>query len=162
MFKQFKGLLSKYLGMHVRSTSAARCRFLYNYIRHGQGPGYHIALFWTLLLNHMLCCIRTNHASHPNYHQLLIEKCICLSCGLTSQATIFQSCRHYVHMSSFSQCLLILVTPGRDHCFLRIMQYCGKSMCLALGHNMTAPPGFDTITSRFGMRRSTTMPPRSP
>ena len=114
-FKQFKSLLYLYLGMHVRSTSVALCRFLYSYIRHEPGPGHHIVLFWTLLLNHMLCCIRTSHASLPNCRRLLIEKCICLICGSTSQATVIMA---LCTMSAFSLCLLILVTPGRNHCFL--------------------------------------------
>ena len=34
-------------------------------------------------------------------------------------------------------------------------------MCLAKGHNTVTPVGIEPRTSRFGVRRSTTMPPRS-
>ena len=34
-------------------------------------------------------------------------------------------------------------------------------MCLAQGHNTVTPVGIEPRTSRFGVRRSTTMPPRS-
>ena len=34
-------------------------------------------------------------------------------------------------------------------------------MCLAQGHNTVAPVGIELRTSRFGVRRPTTTPPRS-
>ena len=68
---------------------------------------------------------------------------VCLSWGLTSQSTIFQSCRDgatasWVITSTF-----------------------GGVKCLAQGHN-TAVVGFEPPTSRSGVRHSTTEPPRSP
>ena len=33
-------------------------------------------------------------------------------------------------------------------------------MCLAQGHSTVTPVGIEPRTSRFGVRRSTTMPPR--
>ena len=41
-------------------------------------------------------------------------------------------------------------------------QYCRELMCLAQGHNTMSPVGIEPgPTSRFGVRRSTTTPPRS-
>ena len=40
-------------------------------------------------------------------------------------------------------------------------QYCWVLMCLAQGHNTMTPVGIEPRTSRFGVRHSTTMPPRS-
>ena len=39
-------------------------------------------------------------------------------------------------------------------------QYCRELMCLAQGHNTVPLVGIETRTSRFGVRRSTTTPPR--
>ena len=39
-------------------------------------------------------------------------------------------------------------------------QYCRGLMCLAQGHNTVTLVGIDPRTSRFGVRRSTTTPPR--
>ena len=61
--------------------------------------------------------------------------------GLTSQSTIFQSCR--------------------DIASWVINQYFRGVKCLAQGHN-TAAVGFEPRTSRSGVRHSTTEPPRSP
>ena len=69
--------------------------------------------------------------------------CLCLCCGLTSQSTIFQSCRDGAIASWV------------------INQYFRGVKCLAQGHN-TAAVGFEPPTSRSGVRHSTTEPPRSP
>ena len=63
--------------------------------------------------------------------------------GLTSQSTIFQSCRDGA-MASWV-----------------INQYFRGVKCLAQGHN-TAAVGLEPRTSRSGVRHSTTEPPRSP
>ena len=79
--------------------------------------------------------------------------CICMSVvgwlvgwlcwGLTSQSTIFQSCRDGAIASWV------------------INQYFQGVKCLAQGHNMAAV-GLEPRTSRSGVRHSTTEPPRSP
>ena len=63
--------------------------------------------------------------------------------GLTSQSTIFQSCRDGAIASWV------------------INQYFRGVKCLAQGHN-TATVGLKPRTSRSGVRHSTTEPPRSP
>ena len=63
--------------------------------------------------------------------------------GLTSQSTIFQSCRDGAIASWV------------------INQYSRGVKCLAQGHN-TAAVGLEPRTSRSGVRHSTTEPPRSP
>ena len=63
--------------------------------------------------------------------------------GLTSQSTIFQSCR------------------GGAIASWVINQYFRGVKCLAQGHN-TAEVGLEPRTSRSGVRHSTTEPPRSP
>ena len=63
--------------------------------------------------------------------------------GLTSQSTIFQSCRDGAIASWV------------------INQYFWGVKCLAQGHN-TAAVGLEPRTSRSGVRHSTTEPPRSP
>ena len=68
---------------------------------------------------------------------------VCLCWGLTSQSTIFQSCR-----------------DGATASWV-INQYFRGVKCLAQGHN-TAAVGFEPPTSRSGVRHSTTEPPRSP
>ena len=68
---------------------------------------------------------------------------VCLCWGLTSQSTIFQSCR-----------------DGATASWV-IYQYFRGVKCLAQGHN-TAAVGFEPPTSRSGVRHSTTEPPRSP
>ena len=74
----------------------------------------------------------------------VIEKLVCWLCwGLTSQSTIFQSCRDGAIASWV------------------INQYFRGVKCLAQGHN-TAAVGFEPRTSRSGVRHSTTEPPRSP
>ena len=65
---------------------------------------------------------------------------LCL--GLTSQSTIFQSCRDGAIASWV------------------INQYFRGVKCLAQGHN-TAEVGLEPRTSRSGVRHSTTEPPRS-
>ena len=67
----------------------------------------------------------------------------CLCWGLTSQSTIFQSCR-----------------DGATASWV-INQYFRGVKCLAQGHN-TAAVGLEPPTSRSGVRDSTTEPPRSP
>ena len=67
----------------------------------------------------------------------------CLCWGLTSQSTIFQSCR-----------------DGATTSWV-INQYFRGAKCLAQGHN-TAAVGFEPRTSRSGVWHSTTEPPRSP
>ena len=71
------------------------------------------------------------------------EMFVCLCWGLTSQSTIFQSCR-----------------DGATASWV-INQYFRGVKCLAQGHN-TAAVGFEPPTSRSGVRHSTTEPPRSP
>ena len=66
-----------------------------------------------------------------------------VGCGLMSQSTIFQSCR-----------------DGATASWV-INQYFRGVKCLAQGHN-TAAVGFEPLTSRSGVRHSTTEPPRSP
>ena len=68
---------------------------------------------------------------------------VCLCWGLTSQSTIFQSCR-----------------DGATASWV-INQYFRGEKCLAQGHN-TAAVGIEPPTSRSGVRHSTTEPPRSP
>ena len=63
--------------------------------------------------------------------------------GLTSQSTIFQSCR-----------------DGATASWV-INQYFRGVKCLAQGHN-TAAVGFEPPTSRSGVRHTTTEPPHSP
>ena len=66
----------------------------------------------------------------------------CLCWGLTSQSTIFQSCR-----------------DGATASWV-INQYIRGVKCFAQGHN-TAAVGIEPPTSRSGVRHSTTEPPRS-
>ena len=68
---------------------------------------------------------------------------ICLCWGLTSQSTIFQSCRDIATASWV------------------INQYFRGVKCLAQGHN-TAAVGFEPRTSRSGVRHSTTELPCVP
>ena len=76
--------------------------------------------------------------------QLLgVDQSFCLCWGLTSQSTIFQSCR-----------------DGATASWV-INQYFRGVKCLAQGHN-TVAVGFEPPTSRSGVRPSTTEPPRSP
>ena len=74
---------------------------------------------------------------------LLVWSWFVLCWGLTSQSTIFQSCR-----------------DGATASWV-INQYFRGVKCLAQGHN-TAAVGFEPPTSRSGVRHSTTEPPRSP
>ena len=67
----------------------------------------------------------------------------CLCWDLTSQSTIFQSCR-----------------DGATASWV-INQYFRGVKCLAQGHN-TAEVGFEPPTSRSGVRQTTSEPPRSP
>ena len=78
---------------------------------------------------------RRNCCHHPK-----IWFCLCWS--LTSQSTIFQSCR-----------------DGATASWV-INQYFRGVKCLAQGHN-TAAVGFQPPTSRSGVRHSTTLQPRN-
>ena len=80
-------------------------------------------------------------ASEPQHDKT--NKVGWLCWGLTSQSTIFQSCRDGAIASWV------------------INQYFRGVKCLAQGHN-TAAVGFEPRTSRSGVRHSTTEPPRSP
>ena len=53
------------------------------------------------------------------------------------------------------------VMSGRSHRFLDFNQYSRELMCLAQGHNTVTLVEIEPRTSRFGVRRSTTRPPRS-
>ena len=77
----------------------------------------------------------------PGWTRTRTEDWLCS--GLTSQSTIFQSCRDGAIASWV------------------INQYFRGVKCLAQGHN-TAAVGFEPRTSRSGVRHSTTEPPRSP
>ena len=79
------------------------------------------------------------------YMSQAMRKClfVCLCWGLTSQSTIFQSCR-----------------DGATFSWV-INQYFRGVKCFAQGHN-TAAVGLEPPTSRSGVRHSTTEPPRSP
>ena len=63
--------------------------------------------------------------------------------------------RFNVSVNNFS------VMSGRSHRFLGLNQYSRELMCLAQGHNTVTLVGIEPRTSRFGVRRSTTRPPRS-
>ena len=76
-----------------------------------------------------------------NYYYFYLFVCLCW--GLTSQSTIFQSCR-----------------DGATASWV-INQYFRGVKCLAQGHN-TAAVGIEPPTSCSGVRHSTTEPPRSP
>ena len=76
-------------------------------------------------------------------HLTFLDDFVCLCWGLTSQSTIFQSCRDGANASWV------------------INQYFRGVKCLVQGHN-TAAVGFEPPTSRSGVRHSTTEPPRSP
>ena len=78
-----------------------------------------------------------------NFENRLLVKVGWLCWGLTSQSTIFQSCRDGAIASWV------------------INQYFRGVKCLAQGHN-TAAVGLEPRTSRSGVRHSTTEPPRSP
>ena len=84
---------------------------------------------------------RNDRSLACNYRHVSLFVCLCR--GLTSQSTIFQSCRDGATAS------------------WAINQYFRGVKCLAQGHN-TAAVGFEPQTSRSGVRHSTTEPPRSP
>ena len=83
----------------------------------------------------------SDQRSHPP--SLIRVLFVCLCWGLTSQSTIFHSCR-----------------DGATASWV-INQYFRGVKCLAQGHN-TAAVGIEPPTSRSGVRHSTTEPPRSP
>ena len=84
-------------------------------------------------------CSLLKHSKWCRPHCLFV----CLCWGLTSQSTIFQSCR-----------------DGATASWV-INQYFRGVKCLAQGHN-TAAVGIEPPTSRSEVRHSTTEPPRSP
>ena len=111
---------------------------------------------WYLMM-HEVCCIylkidrfksrvkghaRTLMCICTDWHALASRFCW-LCWGLTSQSTIFQSCRDGAIASWVSN------------------QYFRGVKCLAQGHN-TAAVGLEPRTSRSGVWHSTTEPPRSP
>ena len=84
---------------------------------------------------------RGDSNEHQQHRFLWLVGWLCW--GLTSQSTIFQSCRDGAIASWV------------------INQYFRGVKCLAQGHN-TAEVGLEPRTSRSGVRHSTTEPPRSP
>ena len=100
-------------------------------------PGFKSTLYWILEVNGCQLIWRLCAKS-------LINGLVGWLCwGLTSQSTIFQSCRDGAIASWV------------------INQYFRGVKCLAQGHN-TAAVGLEPRTSRSGVRHSTTEPPRSP
>ena len=94
-------------------------------------------------LGHVARTIWTNFRSLNPRGSIWNLTFVCLCWGLTSQSTIFQSCR-----------------DGATASWV-INQYFRGVKCLAQGHN-TAAVGIEPPTSRSGVRHSTTEPPRSP
>ena len=84
-------------------------------------------------------CAPSEDSDQPGHPASLF---VCLCWGLTSQSTIFQSCRDEATASWI------------------INQYFRGVKCLAQGHN-TAAVGLEPPTSRSGVQHSTTEPPRS-
>ena len=99
------------------------------------GPGY----LKRILLRELVELCGCNAESVETFRRWFV----CLCWGLTSQSTIFQSCR-----------------DGATASWV-INQYFRGVKCLAQGHN-TAAVGFEPPTSRSGVRHSTTEPPRCP
>ena len=98
------------------------------------GGGNHI---WALAYTTQKRCLQKRYSTDaPSQYGWLCW-------GLTSQSTIFQSCRDGAIASWV------------------INQYFRGVKCLAQGHN-TAAVGLEPRTSRSGVRHSTTEPPRSP
>ena len=88
-------------------------------------------------------CIIYNSVQTTSTERTSGKKVGWLCWGLTSQSTIFQSCRDGAIASWVFN------------------QYFRGVKCLAQGHN-TAAVGLEPRTSRSGVRHSTTEPPRSP
>ena len=118
---------------------------------------YNLIRNWVFTVNTEIQYV-SNSMDRHGWRSLLIRSCLhstdawtylwkwvlfCLCWGLTSQSTIFQSCR-----------------DGATASWV-INQYFRGVKCLAQGHN-TAKVGFEPPTSRSGVRHSTTEPPRSP
>ena len=98
----------------------------------------------TLIL--LVCHVAAHFLIHSRQaipNKANVKPMIWLCWGLTSQSTIFQSCRDGAIASWV------------------INQYFRGVKCLAQGHN-TAEVGLEPRTSRSGVRHSTTEPPRSP
>ena len=87
--------------------------------------------------------IKSYEPPHDKTNKMTVRPVFYLCWGLTSQSTIFQSCRDGAIASWV------------------INQYFRGVKCLAQGHN-TAVEGFEPPTSRSRVRHSTTEPPRSP
>ena len=113
-----------------------------------------ISLLWRLICyterfkcwNIVVFSAKTDVSHLPNQSMVAISVMklfVCLCWGLTSQSTIFQSCR-----------------DGATASWV-INQYFRGVKCLAQGHN-TAAVGFEPPTSCSGVRHSTTEPPCSP
>ena len=94
--------------------------------------------FWTLTIAGMAW-----YMVWPGRNGIVYGMVGWLCWGLTSQSSIFQSCRDGAIASWV------------------INQYFRGVKCLAQGHN-TAEVGLEPRTSRSGVRHSTTEPPRSP
>ena len=105
-----------------------------------QKPSFKCKKFVTNTIKSALCLFL-----HKMCCKMVWKFClfVCLCWGLTSQSTIFQSCR-----------------DGATASWV-INQYFRGVKCLAQGHN-TAAVGFEPPTSRSGVRHSPTEPPRSP
>ena len=86
--------------------------------------------------------LRCAHTHFVGFVMSQLISFVCLCWGLTSQSTIFQSCR-----------------DGATASWV-INQYFRGVKCLAQGHN-TAAVGFEPPTSCSGVRHSTTEPPQS-
>ena len=103
-----------------------------------------IALFWQHVLTRSVQQKIKAPVKVNSFSVVLLSDFVGWLCwGLTSQSTIFQSCRDGAIASWV------------------INQYFRGVKCLAQGHN-TAAVGFEPRTSRSGVRHSTTEPPRSP
>ena len=98
---------------------------------------------WASLLGSLPVLSVHSYASNWQLPFLNQRKVGWLCWGLTSQSTIFQSCRDGAIASWVSN------------------QYFRGVKCLAQGHN-TAAVGLEPRTSRSEVRHSTTEPPRSP
>ena len=92
---------------------------------------------------HVLQCLPFSAVWSGSTLLVILSSLGWLCWGLTSQSTIFQSCRDGAIAS------------------WEINQYFWGVKCLAQGHN-TAAVGLEPRTSRSGVRHSTTEPPRSP
>ena len=102
-----------------------------------------ITMLWQCWESNLATTVANKHFVLGNLCASWNSLFVCLCWGLTSQSTIFQSCR-----------------DGATASWV-INQYFRGVKCLAQGHN-TAAAGIEPPTSRSGVRHSTTEPPRSP